>query len=145
MDEVLREEKTLKIYTFYRVSQNSGTNLGDTTAYNQQYVALNGESIAKMKELPEEQRTKIRLKNPRQHVLETLCAALKKDVLAGCVVVILGDLNENIVDTNLNHVLEDIGIVNVLKNKMCDGIENVRSHNRGKSIIDGIWVSEQLL
>ena len=84
-------KRTLKIYTFYRVSQSSGVGLGDTTAYVQQYNILNrsGSTLGE----GNDSRNKRHIGNPRENIINSLTQDVTKDVHKGEFVIILGDLN----------------------------------------------------
>jgi len=131
------KKKTLKIYTFYRVSQDSGTGLGDTTAFVQQYNLLN--KIDKTDQQHDhDSPKKHKIKNPRQDILQCLMHDIKKDIAENTLVIIMGDLNENIFKAAFDQQLEAVGMVNALKDL---DLEKCRSYNRGKKVIDGIWMS----
>jgi len=73
--------RTLKIYTFYRVSQNSGTNLGDTTAFVQQYNKLN--TINTEDVLPKEGENNVKrhkIVNPRKNIVDALMKDVQADI-----------------------------------------------------------------
>jgi len=129
--------RMVKIYTFYRVSQNSGDNIGDTTAYVQQYNKLNARKCKEM------QQTKMKEVNPRQHVIESLLRDIEKDVKAKHLIIVMGDLNENVMTAKFSERLKKLGILNATS--QINEENKYRSYERGKNIIDGAWMSCTLL
>jgi len=142
------KKRELKIYTFYRVTQSSGTSAGDTTAYAQQYNALNvvkkqdvvhptsGGDIVKPK--------KHVIIDPRRHILQSMEKDILEDLRKNTLVIIMGDLNESIFTAEFNHTMKEMGMVNVLQEMGCDTMK-IRSQNRGRNVIDGIWMSCPLM
>ena len=100
--------RTVKIYTFYRVSQNSGDNIGDTTAFVQQYNKLNARKCSEM------QKTNVKEVNPRQHVIESLLKDIEKDIRDKHLIIVMGDLNENVMTAKFSERLEKLGILNTM-------------------------------
>jgi len=146
--------RTIKIYSVYRVSQPSHVNLGETTAYVQQYQLLNikalkeceinendGEKVRKEKE---DKRRTMKLINPRHAVLDTLLQNIKTDIKEKMLIIVLGDFNEDVYSDALNDTFNQVGMSNVVKEFVTDK-EGIRSYNRGSKVIDGIWVSCSLL
>ena len=129
--------RTVKIYTFYRVSQHSGNNIGDTTAYVQQYNKLNARKCT------EKQQVKVKEINPRQHVIESLLRDIEKDIKEKHLIIVMGDLNENVKTAKFSESLEKMGILNAMS--QINEENKYRSYDRGKNIIDGAWMSCTLL
>jgi len=135
--------RTIKIYTFYRVSQNSGTNLGDTTAFVQQYNKLNTINNDEAPPIKGEHNVKKhKIVNPRKNIVEALMKDVHADIKNKELIILMGDLNEDVYQAEFGKKLESIGIINA--HPYSDG-KKYRSYNRGKSIIDGIWLSGPLL
>jgi len=131
--------RSIKIYTFYRVSQNSGDHIGDTTAYVQQYTKLNARKSS------ENQPERMKEINPRQHVIETLLKDIEEDIKKRqLIIVLVGDLNENVITAKFSERLKNLGILNAML-KINEGNNKYRSYDRGKNIIDGAWMSCTLL
>ena len=144
------KRRTLKIYTFYRVVQNGGQNVGDTTAYAQQYNALNSSVQKEYQENDEtcegkkKKEKKHVIINPRENILQCLQQDVLKDIKKNELVIVMGDLNENIFSAKFNTTMSDMGMVNVLQDVYENLTDKVRSQNRGKNVIDGIWMSAPL-
>ena len=134
------KKKSLKIYTFYRVSQDSGNHIGDTTAYVQQYNMLNRQT--KKESNPTETRRKI--VNPRSAIVEALCRDVQEDIEKGYLVILLGDLNECVKQSKFSIRMEKIGMTNIVKERLVNKNE-CRTQNRGKRVIDGVWMSYTLV
>jgi len=137
--------RTLKIYTFYRVSQKRGTNLGDTTAFVQQYNklnAINAKTVPPEVIHANEKKSRHKIINPRKHILDALIKDVTNDIKNHELVIIMGDLNEDVYQADFSKRLERIGISNASKRNT---EKKYRSYNRGKNIIDGIWMSAPLI
>ena len=120
----------LRIYTIYRVNPGCDPTSGDDTCWTHQRTALN-------------------LKNcdtdPRKQVVIDLVNNLKEDIRMHRNIIICGDINEDITAfTGFNKAMSDLGLQNVLQ-KEVPFSPSFRTHNRGTSVIDGIWVSPALL
>jgi len=141
------KKRTIKVYTFYRVSQTSGQNIGDTTAYVQQYNILNKIKMNVRKENNQnldEDGKKHKIIDPRQQILEDMKKDITNDLLQNVLVILMGDLNEDIFNSKFNTTMSEMGIVNVLQNQ--NVLEKkIRSQNRGRKILDGIWMSAPLM
>ena len=93
--------RTIKIYSVYRVSQSSHVNLGETTAYVQQYQLLNSKALKecelnendgeKERKEKEDKRRNMTLINPRHAVIDTLLQDIKKDIKEKMIIIVLGD------------------------------------------------------
>ena len=129
-------KRSIKIYTFYRVSQKTEKGVGDSTSFVQQYNALN--------QIPEtnqnDQPKKHVIITPREHVITSLIQCIRKDMDEGILVIVAGDLNENIYDSQASQKFENMGFTNVLKEAIPYNSQN-RTYIRGRNIIDGIWAS----
>lgn len=117
----------LRVYVVYRVCTNNETTAGDNTAWTDQKTLL--------------QKNNEKCVEPRKHITTTLVKAIKDDIKCKRQVLIIGDMNENVVDTKgINKQLTEIGLVNVLTEKL-PVTENVRTYDRGSKIIDGVWAT----
>jgi len=134
------KQRTIKIYTFYRVSQTSGEKIGDSTAYVQQYNELNKH----FRENDNENAKRRKLVKPREHVVQSLLRDINKDIENGVLVIVLGDLNECVMSSKFSKSMDEIGMTNVLQDKIIEKAK-WRTQDRGKNIIDGIWMSYTLL
>ena len=126
--------RTIKIYTFYRVSQESGNGIGDTTAYVQQYNVLNANygnkevhnNDDKHKETP------LKIIHPRTAILNSLLKDIKKDIEEKTLIILLGDLNENVLGAKFNEQLNDLGIKNAIQMHL--GGENFEPKIEGNTV-----------
>ena len=119
----------LRIYTIYRVNPGNDSSSGDDTCWTHQRTALT-------------------LKNcnidPRKQVILDLVKQIKEDIRLHRSILICGDVNEDITkNSGFNKAMLDLGLFNVVTQEIGNSIE-YRTHNRGKSIIDGIWASPNL-
>ena len=119
----------LRIYTIYRVNDDTDQSTGDTTAWADQRTVLLLKGI------------KI---NPRKHIIQDLIHRIQQDHQLNRNVIICGDINENVLSPKgTNQKFKDIGLINPLETFIrCD--QKIRTHNRGKTIIDGIWMSHSI-
>ena len=116
------------------------------TAYVQQYNILNrsGSTLGE----GNDSRNKRHIGNPRENIINSLTQDVTKDVHKGDYVIILGDLNEDVLtDNRFSTNMQKLGIINVLAEKFnpSETLGKIRSYNRGRTIIDGIWMSGPLL
>ena len=75
--------------------------------------------------------------------MKAILHSVKQDIQKGDQVIILGDMNEDVVKGELNKELEGMGLINVVTQHLMD-FDNVRTYNRGSSIIDGIWCTSRV-
>ena len=80
--------------------------------------------------------------DPRQHIIDSICADVTIDIEKNRMVIIGGDFNENIFSHNLSQSLESIGLINLAKTYVPG--TTARSYSRGSKLIDGVWVSKQV-
>jgi len=134
------EKRTIKIYTFYRVSQSSGGKIGDSTAYVQQYNELNKH----FRENDEKDDKKRKIVKPREHVVQSVLKDINIDIANGVLVIVLGDLNECVMSSKFSKSMDEIGMTNALQDKIVTK-EKWRTQDRGKNVIDGVWMSYTLI
>ena len=118
----------LKVYSVYRVNKGGDSTSGDNTAWTNQRTVLLENNITT---------------NPREHIITTLCNHIKKDFQQSRSVIICGDMNENIFANGISSSLEKMGLVNLFKS-MQHNLEGVRSCSSGSTIIDGVWMSQNV-
>ena len=117
----------LRIYTVYRVCNNSDNLAGDNQAWTLQREWLQRKGVHT---------------NPRSQVLQDLKHAITVDITKQRQVLVVGDFNENVLGSRGEAVtcFQDLGLVNVLKLNLFIP-EKSRSYSRGSSVIDGIWAT----
>ena len=119
----------LRIYTIYRINAGSDPGSGDDTCWSHQRLALLSQNCNT---------------DPRKQVVLDLVQKIKEDIKLQRSIMICGDINEDITSCKgFNKAMQDIGLINLITHEIGD--TSFRTHNRGKSIIDGVWVSPNLL
>ena len=116
----------LRIYTVYRVCAGNDTSSGDDTAWTIQRTSLLEKNIHD---------------DPRDHILTSLTADIKKDIKSNRSVIICADMNENIFKQT-GTTFHSAGLHNIFQS-----LQNSTTHFRscsGKHVIDGIWVSPDI-
>ena len=119
---------TLRVYTFYRVNPKAGK--ADISAWMQQKRSLQQVNIDS---------------DPRKQSVSDILDELQKHQRNGDYIILMGDLNESVNGREKsNKKLEEIGLVNVMKNRL-NTTTLPRTHKRGSQAIDHIWISASLL
>ena len=120
----------LKVYTLYRVNNDDERRAGMTSAWTEQHIWIQN------KKYNQNYNQKI---DPRKEVTDTIAEHIKKDIEKNNHVILMGDINESIYG-KFNEKMESIGMANVI-NKFISKHEKIRTHDRGKNIIDGVWAT----
>ena len=119
----------LRLYTLYRINSGTDPSSGDDTCWSHQRLALLSNNCTT---------------DPRQQVVLDLIHQIREDIKLNRSILICGDINEDVTSQKgFNKQMQDLGLVNLITREIGDC--NIRTHNRGKNIIDGIWVSPNLL
>ena len=81
---------------------------------------------------------------PRQHILESLCADIQQCLQNNTQILILGDVNEDVFSLKLNDLLLQAGLQNVIKK--CIGKKSkFRTYSLGSKVIDGAWATSAVM
>ena len=128
IQEFIGKEKTLRVYTLYRV--NPKTYKADISAWSQQKRRMQKNDIDD---------------DPRTRVIDDLIADITLSIQNGCSILLFGDLNEQVTGREkTNKRLFQIGLHDVMQNKL--GTDNLpRTHCRGNGAIDHVWVTAAML
>ena len=118
------KQNFLRIYTVYRVNHDTDITCGDTSAWSNERTLLRERNIHE---------------NPRQNTITALFNKLQEDLRLNRNIVICGDFNENVLNGSLNTKLTELGLINIMQSIIPSHLSDVRTHNRGASVIDGIW------
>ena len=114
----------LRIYTVYRVNNDTDSTCGDISAWSNERTILRERNIDE---------------NPRSNVISTLLDKVREDLRLNRNIVICGDFNENVLDGKLNESMQQLGLINLMQSMIPANSPVVRTHNRGNSVIDGVW------
>ena len=116
----------IRLYTVYRVNDNSDLSTGDTTAWADQRTLLTSKGI---------------YDNPRKRIISDLLHQLKNDIQLNRNLIVCGDFNENVLsEKGTNQSFKSLGLINLFES-LSPTDQKIRTHTRGKSIIDGIWTT----
>ena len=119
----------LRIYTIYRINSGNDPSSGDDTCWSHQRLALLSDNCTT---------------DPRQQVVLDLLKHIREDIKLKRSILVCGDINENVMSNKgFNKQMTDIGLTNLIQREI--GESKIRTHNRGKNIIDGLWASPNLL
>ena len=120
----------LRIYTVYRVNPGCDPTSGDDTCWTHQRTALLSKNCDT---------------DPRTQVVKDLVQKLKDDIRLNRKILVCGDINENVtLLKGFNKAMLDLGLQNLVS-QFLPQHDPIRSHNRGHSIIDGIWSSPTII
>ena len=119
----------LRIYTIYRINKGNDPTSGDDTCWIHQRSALLKKGITT---------------DPRHQVVLDFEKQLKEDIRLNRSIIVCGDINEDVTkNSGFNKTLLNLGFINVIQ-KHVGTTYPFRTHNRGKHIIDGIWITPNL-
>ena len=128
MDRFLRKNNFLRIYTVYRVNHDTDSTCGNVSAWSNERTLLRERNIQE---------------NPCKHTITTLITKIHEDLRINRNVVICGNFNENVLDGKLNDQMKQLGLVNLIESMIPPHLTDFQTHNRGNSVIDGIWCTYQ--
>ena len=117
------KDSAFRVYTLYRVNNNSDQTTGHTTAWCQQREHLLNNNIQT---------------NPRQQVISDIIAEIEPFIEAGHNVLLLADLNETIGGPEkTNKKLREIGLINIMEHRI--GTRLPLTHRSGSKAVDHMW------
>ena len=117
----------LRFYNIYRPVVHTDLSTGDTTVWAIQRKQLQDDNIDT---------------DPRQHILDSLLHDINNDIKNNRLVVVSGDFNQNIFNSDLNTLFSSLGLVNVAQ--LFTPNTSACTFCRGSKMIDGVWVSKQV-